>query len=190
MIGAWPRGKLSQPALRIAERLPSPWAPSSAMMAYACVTYGSFFSTFGTPITSFFPSPSVVLRLDRNAGQLELAVKRTAVIDMGSNSFRLVVYGYEPGHHWKRVDEIREAVRVSAGMGESGAIKKSRVKRAVQTAAVFSAFCRHSGIEDVRPVVGRDARALVGNLEPDASVLAAGLGGDRLAPGRMPYRIP
>src|SRR3712207_4556533 len=37
-------------------------------------------------------------------------------------------------------------------MGESGAIKKSRLKRAVQTAAVFSAFCRHSGIDDVRPV--------------------------------------
>ncbi|MCR3753083.1 putative ATPase [Lentzea californiensis] len=29
-------------------------------------------------ISSFFPSPSVVLRLDRNAGLLELAVKRTA----------------------------------------------------------------------------------------------------------------
>ena len=80
------------------------------------------------------------------------AVERTAVIDMGSNSFRLVVYGYEPGRHWRRVDEIREAVRVSAGMGESGAIKKSRVRRAVQTAAMFSAFCRHSGIDDVRAV--------------------------------------
>ena len=80
------------------------------------------------------------------------AVKRTAVLDMGSNSLRLVVYGYEPGSHWRRVDEIREAVRVSAGMGESGAIRKSRVKRAVQTAVVFSAFCRHSGIDDVRAV--------------------------------------
>ena len=79
-------------------------------------------------------------------------MERTAVIDMGSNSFRLVVYGYEPGRHWRRIDEIREAVRVSAGMGESGAIKKSRVKRAVQTAAVFSSFCRHSGIDDVRAV--------------------------------------
>ena len=79
-------------------------------------------------------------------------VQRTAVIDMGSNSFRLVVYGWEPGRYWQHVDEIREAVRVSAGMGESGAIKGSRVKRAVQTAVVFASFCRHSGIDDVRPV--------------------------------------
>ena len=79
-------------------------------------------------------------------------VLRTAVIDMGSNSFRLVVYGWEPGRHWQHVDEIREAVRVSAGMSETGAIKKSRVKRAVQTAVVFASFCEHSGIDDVRAV--------------------------------------
>ena len=79
-------------------------------------------------------------------------VRRTAVIDMGSNSFRLVVYGWEPERYWQHVDEIREAVRVSAGMGESGAIKKSRVKRAVQTAVVFASFCEHSGIDDVIPV--------------------------------------
>jgi exopolyphosphatase/guanosine-5'-triphosphate,3'-diphosphate pyrophosphatase len=79
-------------------------------------------------------------------------VNRTAVIDMGSNSFRLVVYGWEPGRYWQHVDEIREAVRVSAGMGASGEIKGSRVKRAVQTAVVFASFCRHSGIDDVRAV--------------------------------------
>ena len=79
-------------------------------------------------------------------------MKRTAVIDMGSNSFRLVVYGWEPGRYWQHVDEIREAVRVSAGMSGSGAIKGSRVKRAVQTAVVFASFCRHSGIDDVRAV--------------------------------------
>src|SRR5215208_7227282 len=71
---------------------------------------------------------------------------------MGSNSFRLVVYGWEPGRYWQHVDEIREAVRVSAGMSESGAIKKSRFKRAVQTAVVFASFCEHSGVGDVRPV--------------------------------------
>src|SRR5215212_9977782 len=71
---------------------------------------------------------------------------------MGSNSFRLVVYGWEPGRYWQHVDEIREAVRVSAGMSESGTIKKSRVKRAVQTAVVFASFCEHSGIDDVRAV--------------------------------------
>src|SRR3954469_5836742 len=71
---------------------------------------------------------------------------------MGSNSFRLVVYGWVPGRYWQHVDEIREAVRVSAGMSKSGAIKNGRFKRAVQTAVVFASFCEHSGVDDVRPV--------------------------------------
>jgi exopolyphosphatase/guanosine-5'-triphosphate,3'-diphosphate pyrophosphatase len=79
-------------------------------------------------------------------------VRRTAVIDMGSNSFRLVAYGWAPGHHWQPVDEIREAVRVSAGMAKTGAITRSKVKRAVQTAVVFESFCKHAGIDEVIPV--------------------------------------
>ena len=43
-------------------------------------------------------------------------MERVAVIDMGSNSWRLVVFGYEPGTPWwSKVDEIREAVRIAAG---------------------------------------------------------------------------
>ena len=75
-----------------------------------------------------------------------------AVIDMGSNSFRLVVYGYEPGEHWQHTDEIREAVRISAGMGEKGALKSKPVERAVRTAALFASFTRAAGIEEVEAV--------------------------------------
>jgi exopolyphosphatase/guanosine-5'-triphosphate,3'-diphosphate pyrophosphatase len=79
-------------------------------------------------------------------------VQRTAVIDMGSNSFRLVVYGWEPGRSWQHVDEIREAVRVSAGMAAKGAIKRGRFKYAVNTAVVFASFCQAAGIDEVFPV--------------------------------------
>ena len=61
---------------------------------------------------------------------------------MGSNSWRLVVFGYEPQTPWwSLVDEIREAVRIGAGMGEEGVLRPDRVDRALHTAAVFSAFC-------------------------------------------------
>jgi exopolyphosphatase / guanosine-5'-triphosphate,3'-diphosphate pyrophosphatase len=77
-------------------------------------------------------------------------MERVAVADMGSNSWRLVVFGYEPGTPWwSLVDEIREAVRVGAGLGERGAIQPERVDRALHTAAVFASFCRASGIEQV-----------------------------------------
>jgi exopolyphosphatase / guanosine-5'-triphosphate,3'-diphosphate pyrophosphatase len=80
-------------------------------------------------------------------------VERLAVIDMGSNSWRLVVFGYEPGTAWwSLTDEIREAVRVGAGMGESGLLQPEPMERALHTAAVFSSFCRAAGVERVEPV--------------------------------------
>jgi exopolyphosphatase/guanosine-5'-triphosphate,3'-diphosphate pyrophosphatase len=79
-------------------------------------------------------------------------VRRAAVIDMGSNSFRLVVYGYEPGRFWQHVDEIREPVRVGQGMGEEATLKPEPMERAVSTAKVFGAFCRASGIDEVTAV--------------------------------------
>jgi exopolyphosphatase / guanosine-5'-triphosphate,3'-diphosphate pyrophosphatase len=74
---------------------------------------------------------------------------RQAIIDMGSNSFRLVVYGYEPERWWALIDEIREAVRVSEGMRESGRLQPEPMNRALHTAAVFAAFCRSAKVEKV-----------------------------------------
>jgi exopolyphosphatase / guanosine-5'-triphosphate,3'-diphosphate pyrophosphatase len=81
-------------------------------------------------------------------------VERVAVVDMGSNSWRLVVFGYEPGTPWwSLVDEIREAVRISAGMVErSDPMRPERVELALHTAAVFSAFCRARGIARIEAV--------------------------------------
>jgi exopolyphosphatase / guanosine-5'-triphosphate,3'-diphosphate pyrophosphatase len=81
-------------------------------------------------------------------------VERVAVIDMGSNSWRLVVFGYEPDTPWwSLVDEIREAVRIAAGMGEQSGngrmLRPDRVELALHTAAVFSAFCRATGVDEI-----------------------------------------
>ncbi|MGI9100272.1 MAG: hypothetical protein ACR2H2_17565 [Solirubrobacteraceae bacterium] len=75
-----------------------------------------------------------------------------AVIDMGSNSFRLVVFQYEPGSWWSLADEIREATRVSAGMGDEGVLQAEPMDRALRTAAVFASFLRASGVEQVDAV--------------------------------------
>ena len=79
-------------------------------------------------------------------------MRRTAVIDLGSNSFRLVVYDWQPGGPWTLSDEIREAVRISAGMGDKGLLLPEAIERAVSTTDVFAAFCRAAGIDDVLPV--------------------------------------
>jgi exopolyphosphatase / guanosine-5'-triphosphate,3'-diphosphate pyrophosphatase len=89
-------------------------------------------------------------------------MERVAVIDMGSNSWRLVVFGYEPGTPWwSLVDEIREAVRIGAGMGDpvvaeeaadngnGRVLRPDRVELALHTAAVYAAFCRATGVDQI-----------------------------------------
>jgi len=81
--------------------------------------------------------------------------RRLAVIDLGSNSFRLVVFTWgEHGGHgwWRRTDEIHEAVRVGAGLDAAGELQPEPMERALETIELFAHFCRAMGIDDVRPV--------------------------------------
>jgi exopolyphosphatase / guanosine-5'-triphosphate,3'-diphosphate pyrophosphatase len=75
---------------------------------------------------------------------------RTAVIDLGSNTFRLVVFAAAGRRWWKRVDEIYEPVRISAGMGPSGELQPAPMERALGAIDVFAHFCRAAGVDEVR----------------------------------------
>jgi exopolyphosphatase / guanosine-5'-triphosphate,3'-diphosphate pyrophosphatase len=77
---------------------------------------------------------------------------RTAVIDLGSNTFRLVVFAAAGRQWWKRVDEIYEPVRISAGMGPSGELQPAPMDRALGAIDVFAHFCRAAGVDEVRAV--------------------------------------
>jgi exopolyphosphatase / guanosine-5'-triphosphate,3'-diphosphate pyrophosphatase len=80
--------------------------------------------------------------------------RRTAVIDLGSNSFRLVVFSAIGGRWWRRTDEIYEAVRIGAGMDEDGALRPKRLERALDTIEMYAHFLRATGLrgDDVQPV--------------------------------------
>jgi exopolyphosphatase/guanosine-5'-triphosphate,3'-diphosphate pyrophosphatase len=77
---------------------------------------------------------------------------RLAVIDLGSNSFRLVVFDVSPRGSWRRTDEIYETVRIGEGLGASGQLGEPAIDRALHTLGLYAHFCRSMRIEDVRPV--------------------------------------
>ncbi len=87
-------------------------------------------------------------------GDERTAERRTAVIDLGSNSFRLVVFAAVPRRWWRRTDEIYEGVRIGAGMGDDGALKAKRMDRALHTIEMYAHFCRATGVAvgDIQPV--------------------------------------
>jgi exopolyphosphatase / guanosine-5'-triphosphate,3'-diphosphate pyrophosphatase len=66
--------------------------------------------------------------------------RQVAVIDLGSNSWRLVVFTFVPGLWWKRTDELYETVRIGAGMGETGQLTDEAMARGLETLTVFEHF--------------------------------------------------
>lgn len=85
------------------------------------------------------------------------AARRLAVIDLGSNTFRLVVFRYRTGASFQLVDEVREPVRLSAGSDERG-IAVDALDRARHATRLYADFCRAAGIADVLVLATSAAR--------------------------------
>ncbi|HWX73796.1 MAG TPA: Ppx/GppA phosphatase family protein [Solirubrobacteraceae bacterium] len=71
--------------------------------------------------------------------------QRLGVIDLGSNSFRMVVF-LAGGSWWKRTDEIYEPVRIGQGEAASGALGEKPMQRALSTLDVFAHFAAASDL--------------------------------------------
>lgn len=76
----------------------------------------------------------------------EQETRQAGVIDLGSNSWRVVVFTYCPDRWWKRTDELYETVRIGEGLTASGYLNKAAIGRAIETLGVFERFCRAHGL--------------------------------------------
>jgi len=117
-------------------------------------------------------------RSTRATGQGGENVRQVAVIDLGSNSWRLVVYMFAPGDWWKLTDEIYETVRIGAGLAESGRLSEAGMGRGLETLAVFERFCAAHGLgpDDVHAVATSAIRdATNGEMFLKAARAASGL---------------
>jgi exopolyphosphatase/guanosine-5'-triphosphate,3'-diphosphate pyrophosphatase len=82
-------------------------------------------------------------RTTRAAARTQEHNRQVAVIDLGSNSWRLVVYTFNTGPPtpwWKRTDELYETVRIGAGMGATGRLSDEAIARGLETLTVFEHF--------------------------------------------------
>lgn len=101
------------------------------------------------------------------------------VIDMGSNSFRLVVYRHRPGRWFRLVDEIREPVRLSEGVRD-GRLRRRALARAARASHLYAAYCDAAGVDTVDAVATSAVRDAV-NREEALEAISAG--------GRIPVRV-
>ena len=83
-------------------------------------------------------------------------MEKIAVIDMGSNSAKLILaYVLEDGHndgHFVVFDELRETVRLGQDMERDGYIKPSRIAQAVKTLKMFKKLCDTNNVDKIYAV--------------------------------------
>jgi exopolyphosphatase/guanosine-5'-triphosphate,3'-diphosphate pyrophosphatase len=78
--------------------------------------------------------------------------RRVGIIDLGSNSARLMVAHYAPGQAYRITDEISRRVRLSEGLAASGRLRAPAILRALHTVRMFKAFCDAHGVKRIVPV--------------------------------------
>jgi len=74
--------------------------------------------------------------------------QRIAIIDLGSNTARVIVMNAIPGYAYRLEDEIREVVRLRQGMTRHG-LSDDAMTRALFTLRLFTRFCRSLKVETV-----------------------------------------
>ena len=93
-------------------------------------------------------------RTTRAAGVASAATRKLAVVDLGTNSWRLAVFSFgsvtgrspTPTTWWKRTDELYETVRIGAGLQASGRLSEEAMARGLETLSVFEHFCCANGL--------------------------------------------
>ncbi|MBT4100796.1 MAG: Ppx/GppA family phosphatase [Gemmatimonadetes bacterium] len=112
--------------------------------------------------------------------------QRVAVIDLGSNTARLVVMEATPGYAYRLVDEIREVVRLRQGMTQDG-LSDDAIDRAFSTLRMFTRFCTSTRTDVILATATsavRDAangRAFIDKVQQDLDLTLRILDGEEEA---------
>ncbi len=76
-------------------------------------------------------------------------MERIAIIDLGSNTARLVIADMFAENHYMIVDELKESVRLGQDMDRDGFLKPQRVAETIRTLKMFKKLCDARGVERI-----------------------------------------
>ncbi|MCJ7715005.1 MAG: Ppx/GppA family phosphatase [Anaerolineales bacterium] len=81
----------------------------------------------------------------------ENQAQRIAVIDLGSNTNRLIIMDTRLGFSYRLVDEVREVVRLRKGMTEEG-LSDEAITRGLSTLRLYKDFCEQTQVRQILAV--------------------------------------
>jgi exopolyphosphatase/guanosine-5'-triphosphate,3'-diphosphate pyrophosphatase len=99
--------------------------------------------------------------------------RRLAIIDLGSNSVRLMLAHYTPGHAFRIVDEFSRRVRLSEGMSGDHNLQPAAVERTLAALKFFRDICAAGGVTRLIPVATAAVRDAANRAEFLARARAA-----------------
>ena len=76
-------------------------------------------------------------------------MEKIGIIDLGSNSARLVIVQLFGEGHFMVEDELKESVRLGHDMDRDGFLKPQRVAETIKTLKMFKRLCDASGVERI-----------------------------------------
>lgn len=76
-------------------------------------------------------------------------MEKIAIIDLGSNSVRLVIVNIMSNGYFVVFDELKETVRLGQDMNKDGFLKPSKVAQAVKTLKMFRKLCDSYNVDKV-----------------------------------------
>ena len=76
-------------------------------------------------------------------------MERIAIIDLGSNTARLLLVDVLDNGHFQIVDQLKEAPRLGEGMERDGFLRPARIQETVKTLKMFRKLCDVNGIERI-----------------------------------------
>jgi exopolyphosphatase / guanosine-5'-triphosphate,3'-diphosphate pyrophosphatase len=76
-------------------------------------------------------------------------VPRIAIIDVGSNTAKLIALEYRAAHSWRQLDELRAVVRLSSGLEEGGSLRPRPFARGLAALRTFASYAAAIGADDV-----------------------------------------
>jgi len=78
----------------------------------------------------------------------ENQAQRIAVIDLGSNTNRLIIMDTRLGFSYRLVDEVREVVRLQQGLTKKG-LSEAAIKRGLSTLRLYKDFCQQTNVNQI-----------------------------------------
>ncbi|MGH4051224.1 MAG: exopolyphosphatase [Clostridium sp.] len=92
-------------------------------------------------------------------------MKKIAIIDIGSNSMRLVLVKINKDNSFSIIDEVKETVRLGKDMTPQGGLNSFRIDKAISTLSFFIQLCNIQNITEILPVATEAVRKATNQKE-------------------------